>query len=160
MRRIAKNPVSGVAAISVVTLDIMKKESEGSSEPTWSTVAMAFAPDYINLFYVDLDTDHYIEYSPDGDGKDLSLERRGENFFEASRREATRIIAAEDRDRFVHAFTKENIVREIEENGSFTIRYNLIVDGKIIKAVMEAVRLMSTTENTLVIGASRDTDGE
>ena len=84
-----------------------------STGMNYSQMAKALASDYVNLYYVDMDTERFIEYSPDSEQEDLALERHGEDFFAASRKDAMTHLYGEDQAAFVDAFNRENVEREI-----------------------------------------------
>ena len=151
IRRVAVNPVTGTAAIAVAVLAIMEeKEDTGAS---FTDITRALSSDYLNLYYVDLESEEFIEYTPDAGRENLAVERRGAGFFRASKEDAQLFIYKEDRDYFVSAFTKENIVRIIDEHGTFTLTYRLIMDGAPVYVNMKAVR-MHTDGTHIIVGIS------
>ena len=86
VRRVAVNPVTGTAAIAVAVLAVIREDENAGT--SYSQIAKALAADYVDLYYVNLDTEAFIEYSADAEREDLAMERRGEAFFSASRIEA------------------------------------------------------------------------
>ena len=150
IRRIAHNPVTGVTACGVVILGISRDTGQGV---TYSDVANSLSTDYIHMYYVNLETDNFIEYTPDSSADALVVERRGTDFFAASRRDAMQYIYPEDAKQFVEMFYKENILRCLDENGAFTCTYRLLVNGAPVYVHLKAVR-MSRNENYIIIGVS------
>ncbi len=150
IRRIAINPVTGVIAFAVVVLGIID-DTMPNAGPTYAYVARALSSDYINLYYVNLDNDTFIEYSADNDYEDLAVERHGENFFEASRRDAKTQIYEEDLDAFLRSFTKQNIIENLDEHGSFTITYRIKRKNGPVYVNMKVVRI-KTRGNHIIIG--------
>ena len=148
-RRVAVNPVNGVTACVVVILDLV--EAMGEKPLNYEQVARALSSDYLYLFCVDLDSEHFVEYSHSAADDSLSAERSGEDFFAASRRDAGEILYAEDRERFISAFTKENVLSTIDETGAFTIGYRLLIDGSPVYVNMKGVR---NGGNQLIIGVN------
>ena len=149
VRRIAENPVTGAVAIVVVVLAITD-ESQGA---TYANIARALAADYFNLFYVDLDTEEFIEYSSDPGHEELAKERHGEDFFRASRRDAFHVLYEPDRDYFVRIFTRDNVMHEIDEQGTFRCNYRILRDGIPVYVSMKAMR-MDSDGNHIIIGVS------
>ena len=150
LRRAARNPVTGVTACSVVILGISQDTGQGV---TYADIANSLSTDYIYLYYVNLNTESFIEYSPDPSSKSLTAERHGTDFFAASRKDAMEFIYSEDAERFAAAFHKENVVRALDEYGAFTFTYRLLVDGTPVYVHMKAVR-MSSNDNYIIIGVS------
>ncbi|MBR3245211.1 MAG: EAL domain-containing protein [Parasporobacterium sp.] len=137
IRRIAVNPVEGTTAIGTVVLSVADAE-QGT---TYANIAKALAADYFNLFYVDLETEDFIEYTSEAGEKALSKERHGENFFAASQRDAMVLLHEDDAPAFVKAFTKENVVKEMKEHGTFTTSYRLKNNGNPIYVLMKGTKM-------------------
>ncbi len=150
LRRIASNPVTGVTACNVIVLGVVKDTGQGV---TYADVANSLSTDYIHMYYVSLETEAFSEYSPDPSGDLLTVERHGTDFFNASRKDAQKFIHPDDRNRFVDSFRKEKIVDAMNEHGTFTLTYRLLVDGVPVYVHMKAVR-MSRDPNHIIIGVS------
>ena len=152
IRRVAVNPVNGTAAIAIAVLSVME-EKRGESGASFADITRALSSDYINLYYVDLDTDRFIEYTSDAGQENLAVERRGDDFFGASEKDAQLFIHREDREYFIGAFTKENVMRMMDEHGTFTLTYRLLMEGKPTYVSMKAVR-MRADRSHIIIGVS------
>ena len=148
-RRIGVNPVNGNIAVAVVVLSI----TDSNEGATYAEIARALASDYYNIYYVDMDTGKFIEYSSPVGGEELAMERHGENFFAQVIRDTNIRIYEEDRERFLAGFTKENIIRELNEQGVFTTTYRLIDSGEPLYASMKINR-MESGSNRIIMGIS------
>ena len=149
IRRVYVNEVRNVTALSVVILEITEEKPDLS----FAYVAQALSADYLNLFYVDLNTEKFVEYKPDHSAGDMVIERKGEDFFNQSRHDALSLLHEEDREAFVDAFTKENILRSIAESGAFTFTYRLLDGNDSFYANMKAVRIGGEGDH-IVIGVN------
>ncbi|MBR1385078.1 MAG: EAL domain-containing protein, partial [Ruminococcus sp.] len=131
------------------------KQAQGSlSGISFSGIAQALAADYFSIYYVDTQTDWFIEYSSDADYQSLGIEKGGEDFFNLSRTNIKRVIYPEDQERFLQVFTKENILRELETFGTFTISYRLLFDGTPTYVSMKATRMADKNDKHIVIGVN------
>ena len=148
-RRISTNPVTGNVAVAVAVLSV----SEPDERTTYAEIARALAADFFNIFIVDLDTDDYVEYSSRSGGEVLSVERHGSDFFEASRHDVIFRIYEKDREIFLARFTRENIIRELDAQGFFTIMCRLMDRGIPVYANMKITRMRSG-ENRIILGIS------
>ncbi len=148
-RKISVNSTTGATAIAVAVLSLSGFE-EGT---TYAEIARALAMDYFYIYYVNLDTEKFIEYSRPSDKEELAIERHGDKFFETALNDAKTRIYELDREAFIHAFTKENIIQTLEKQGAFTLTYRLIHSGKPIYMSMKVTRL-HTGGNRLIIGVS------
>lgn len=150
--RIASNPVGGTYACAIVVLGINKQTDQGV---TYNDIANSLSADYLNLYYVDLDTEEFVEYRPDSTpgGENLTVERHDTRFFRNSCKDALVHIYKDDVDRFIKSFNKENIVSSIEEYGSFTLTYRLLIDGTPTYVHMKAIP-MTNDASHIIIGVA------
>ncbi len=152
VRRIAQNPVTGIVACAVVVLAVIDEKSR-KTEVTYARIAQALSTDFFNLYYVNLDTEQFNEYSSSIGQGDLAIERRGEDFFATSRRDAMQYIYRDDQPAFLKAFTKENLIRAMDQYGVFTITYRLLVNGEPVYMNMKATRMQASARH-IIIGVS------
>ena len=148
-RCLGTNPVTGKTAIAIAVLSI----TEAIEGATYASIARALAADYYNIYYVDLTTDNFIEYSSPVGGEELAMERHGEHFFDAVRRDTMTRIYEEDREPFLSGFSKEKINEELDKQGVYTATYRLIDTGSPMYVNMKIMR-MQPDRNHLIIGIS------
>ncbi|MBQ7487343.1 MAG: EAL domain-containing protein [Clostridia bacterium] len=148
-RRVSVNPVTGIVAVAIAVLSI----SDPDEETTYADIARALAADYYHIYIVDLDTDGYFEYFSQAGVEALAMERHGSDFFAASRRDAMLRVYEKDREMFLSRFTKENIIRELDEQGVFTATYRLMDTDTPVYANMKVTR-MRAGGNRIIIGVS------
>ena len=92
----------------------------------------------IDLYYVNMDTDEFVDFHT-GDRRGVLTEaRRGKDFFKTVREDAVKCSHPDDLNRFLAAFTKENVTAEIQENGIFTLVYRVMTDGSPLHVRMDA----------------------
>ena len=120
---------------------------------TYTGVARALSSDYIDLYHVDLETEKYTVFSSDRYSSGMSLEKSGDDFFETARNDALKYIYKDDQEVFFKAFTRENIIKALDEHGAFTHTYRLIMDGSPQYVNMKAVR-MEKDRDQIIIGVS------
>ena len=152
VRKIAENPVTGMSAVATAVLSVAETR-KGDSDLSFVHVAKALSSDYRYLYYVDLDTEEFVEYSTVAAGNDMAVERHGANFFESARQDALKILYEPDQKAFCQAFSRANVLQMIDEQGSFSQTYRQMQDGKPVYMNMKAVRL-ADKGNRLIIGVS------
>ena len=91
----------------------------------YTNIAQALARGYEDLYYIDVNTEQFIEYRPTAEGGSLTEVRRGWHFFEECVEAAERMIHPEDREAVVRALDRRTLIAELEQNGSFLISYRL-----------------------------------
>ena len=149
LRTIAAKPSDGTVAVVVAVLAV----TDNSEEVTYANIARALASDYFNLFYVDLRTDDFIEYSSDAGRDNIAIERHDSDFFNRARSDASRYLYEEDRDRFVEEFTKEKIISALDNHESYNMDYRLMKDGRPIYVSMKITR-MPDDDDHIIIGVN------
>ena len=140
IRKIADNPVTGVAAVMVVILSATD-DSDDVTGPSFNYVARALADNYVRLYFVNLDTDEYAEYSPYEDNIEFYINEMGKDYFDHSKEIAESIVYPEDREGFLAATRKENILKCLEETGVFSHTYRVTNLGPLSYVNMKAVKI-------------------
>ena len=149
LRKIADNPVTGTSAVAVAVLSI----NETKEDITYANIARALAADYVSLYYVDLETDEFIEYASNSGRETMAVERRDTDFFNKARKDALDAIYEEDLDYFLRMFSKENILNALDQQKSFTLSYRLMMKGRPVYMNIKAMR-MQDDEYRIIIGVS------
>lgn len=134
---------------SILTMDAFEKAKSASL--TYSRIARALSADYVSIYYVNVVTEQYIEFSSQTGRERISFERRGNDFFAASKRYAQDHLYPDDQEMFVEAFTKDRMLRALDTQGTFSLSCRLMVDGKPTFVNIKVVR-MSDDENHIIIG--------
>ena len=156
LQRVAVNPVTKVAAVAVVILQIGETINQADTL-TYNYIARALSEDYINLFYVNMDTDEFVEYNPDGLNRDVSVEKKGTDFFNKTLKNFFSRIYYEDIDMMNKSFTKDKIIKSLKNNGTFSITYRRIVNGEPIYVNLKAVKVRED-DNYILIGVNNVDD--
>ncbi|MBQ9196379.1 MAG: diguanylate cyclase [Clostridia bacterium] len=107
---------------------------------TYNDIAKSLANRYATIYYVDLKTNHYVEYSSSNDYKDLDIPQEGSDFFCESRENIRRVIHPDDLDRLLQVFDKENIIALTANRRKYQIEYKLIMNGEAHHVRLMAVR--------------------
>ena len=94
---------------------------------TYNAIAKTLADRYATIYYVDLDTEHYVEYSSNS-YKDLKILPEGDDFFESSRKNILQVIHPEDQEKVLAVFDREFMIKATDEGRKFQIEYRLIIN--------------------------------
>ena len=148
-------------AVSDIDAQMREKaayERARNSSLTYAHIAQALSKDYIYIYYIDLETDSFVEYSSHTSADDLAVERQSQHFFETARRDVFRIVYPDDQQRVLDVFTKEGILYALGQRGVFTLTYRLMANGIPTYVNMKAAR-MEGDERHIIIGVS-DVDAQ
>ena len=98
----------------------------------YNQIAESLANHYDTIYYVDIETDHYTEFSSTDRYKTMGIPIKGDDFFGESRRNINRVVHPEDRDRVTEVHTKENALNIMKNKSINTMTYKLIVGDEIV----------------------------
>ena len=143
--------IVGVSNVDAQIAEEQRIMAERQNLQSFGRIAQALAQDYFSIYYVDVETDYFIEFSASDDFSTIGIEKRGEDFFNLSRRNMKRFVHEEDIPDFLTIFTKENILRELDAHGSFNHTYRMLIGGEPQYVMMKVSRL---DERHIVIGTS------
>lgn len=116
-------------------------------------IAMSLARGYTDLFYVNMDTDEYIEYHTDDESGVLTEARRGPDFFESCKREVKLFVHPEDNDVFIKAMNRQFLTETLARNPVFELTYRRIKGGAPFYVRMKVSR-MKDDDRFIVIGVT------
>ena len=144
--------------LGVNNIDAQVRQQEGEKQLRQERAALgriaALSTNYIVLYAIDPATGHYTQYNPSREYEKLGLSSQGEDFFADAMRNASKAIYAEDIEKRLHALTKENVMREIQENGHFTLNYRLLINGKPVPVFLKAVLVEEDDGEKIILGVS------
>ena len=149
MRRLAINPVSGAKAIVIAILAVIEKDIKNGT--TYEHMAKALASDYRYLYYVNIETGDFIEYSTAGNDI-ISIEKHGDDFFRIALANAAKQLHPDDVVNFTRRFSKDNILESIERYGSFSYIYRLLMGSDYKYVSMKAMSMRESKH--IIIGVS------
>ena len=126
-------------------------EKQRSIGTVFAHVALSLARDYTDLFYVNMDTDEYIEYHTGNEGSTLTEARRGTDFFESCKREVKLYVHPEDNAAFVKAMDRRFLTEALDRTRVFEMTYRRIKGGAPFYVRMKVSR-MEDDNRYIVIG--------
>ena len=133
----------------------MPGEDQNKKTITFSEIALALANDYDSIFIIDSVDDSYVEYLAEGDNKELVRRASGDNFYKDVIRDAREQVHPDDQDRFIESFKKENITEILRTGKSFSINYQLMIDGKPYHYFLKTIR---GSDQKVIIGVQNVDD--
>ena len=146
LKKISINPVTGMTAVAVAILSV--REAEDGA--TYASIARTLASDFHTLYYVDLETDDYIEYTSPVGGEEMTVQCHGTDFFRKALEESESRIYERDKDLFWKSFRKENILKVMDREGSYKLSYRLMDSGEPVYAGMKIMRMQNDRRHIIV----------
>ena len=118
----------------------------------YTHIAQALARGYEDLYYIDLNTEQFIEYRTDAEGG-LTEARRGWHFFEECQEEAEQFVYEEDREAVRKALDRKTLTDALDQNNSFMMTYRLIGEKGPTYVSMKVNR-MTDDDRYIVLGVT------
>ena len=120
-----------ILGVSIIDDQVKMQKKMASIQRERDALAkvMAVTEDYISLYSVDPETGEYVEYNATDEYRSLGFAKQGEDFFLQGAIDGKRTVDPEDLPAYLAGFTRENVLREIRENGIFKMHYRLMIRG-------------------------------
>ena len=131
-------------------------EAAWSASSVYAHISYALARAYTDLFYVNMQTGEYIEYSSDDEVGMLLESRWATDFFESCGREAKLYVHPDDQDIFVRTMSREFLSDALEESGEYEMTYRRIKSGRSFYVQMEVSRMRD--DDRFIVVAVSDVD--
>ena len=156
----SRRAVIGISNITTQTLyreaQQQKLQKAHMDSLTYGRIAQALAREFYTIYYVNIDTDAYIEFSSADKYKELQMESNGIDFFESCLHNAPLAVHEDDLNKVLYILDKENMLKELEENGSISTTYRMVISGESVYVNMKII-LMEESEDAgrhIVVGVS------
>ena len=112
-----------------------------AKELSFSDLAHALANDYESIYVIDSSDDSYVEYSSEGDDKELVVRSSGANFYEDVPKNCRELVWPEDQGTFLRTFRKENMTEALKNGKSFDLRYRLVINNEPQYYYLKVIRM-------------------
>ena len=93
---------------------------------TYSQIAQNLAAQYDLIYYIDAQTDYYMEFATHKLYGELEVHEEGEDFFGVAEKNADMIIHPEDRERIKRFLNKDIFITQLEKQKSIAQDYRMI----------------------------------
>ena len=143
--------IIGISNVDAQTKDRMAAERAMEERKAYQRIS-ALNGDIIVLYFIDLENDHYVEFSSSRSYEDLGLAKQGVDFFRSTFENSFRTVHPEDQALFHSQITKENILAAIERDGMFVMDYRLLSGGLPTYVRLKAARIEEDGKPMLIIG--------
>ena len=125
-------------------------------DSVFAHIALSLARGYTDLYYVNMDTDEFIEFHTDDDFGVLTEARRGADFFEGCGRDAKLFVHPDDQAAFVEAMDRDFLEDALEQTHIFELVYRRIKGGEPFYVRMRVSRMED--DDRIVVIAVADVD--
>ena len=161
IRKIATNPTTGVVALAIVILGYVNNDAELKHREALERIKQerkayarvtALSGDYICIYSVNPENDNYLQFSVAEMYESLGAKAEGENFFEDALEAGIRTTYHEDMELYLSHFSKEKVLKAIEEDGVFSLNYRLVINGLPRYVCLKAAIIQEEDGPQIIVG--------
>lgn len=144
--------------IGVMNVDaqVRREQAARAESETYSKIINALAKRYEVIYYVNLDTDHYQEFSSSDKYSKLKIGEVGENFFSETQANMKRDIYPEDYPIMAKTMEKQQFISSLEQTGTTSFTYRLMLDGRPQYVTLFALRPEDDMHHVIVAVSNID----
>ena len=112
----------------------------------------ALSGDLLSVYVVVPETRRYREYSSEAKFACFEMPKSGPDFLEDFKTRAKKYVYSEDQERFLKAFTYENIRKVIKSNGIFTLSCRMLLGEQPSYVQIKAVMIEEQEGKRIIVG--------
>lgn len=98
----------------------------------FNQIAHSLASHYDTIYYVNMETNHYIEFSSTDIYKQMRVPPEGNDFFAESRKTVEKFVHPEDRAKVEALHNKETLLKNLEARKTHAVTYRLVIFGEVM----------------------------
>ena len=132
----------------------MTKEAYENARSTgimYTHIAQTLARDYMDMYYVNLESEEFIEYRRNNEGNFLSEQRRGWHFFSDCIEQMADNVYPEDQENFLQAMDRRTLMKALSRKDTFIQSYRQNGESEPIWVSMKVSR-MEEDDNFIIVG--------
>ena len=114
----------------------------------------ALAGEFLCIYVMEPEAGFYREYSSAAGFDAFVMPREGEDFFSDLRENSIKIVYSDDKNRVFTALTMENVLREVENNGIFTLTFRMMISEEPRYVQLKAALVEEKNGRRLVVGVN------
>ncbi len=110
--------------------DIHEQKMREELSETYSHIAGALASRYEVIYYIDIDSNAYTQYSSSEQYAKLGTTKQGEDFFKDATKDIAVYIHPSDVMHLLKELDKERLMQNLSRTGSVTLNYRQLLDDR------------------------------
>ncbi len=145
-----------IIGVSNVDAQMRQKEAVArlqAEQITYSRIS-ALTKGFICIYTVDPATGRYGEYLASEDYAGLDIAKEGDDFWAQAHKESVRHVYPDDFEKFQSQLTRDNVMREIERKGAFSLQYRMLIGGEPKYVAVQAALVEEKDGPQLIIGVN------
>ena len=146
-----------VIGVQNVDAQVRRLKAVEAENETYSFISRALASRYEVIYYVDTETNEYLEYSSSEDYSKLGTKKNGRDFFKTAASDINKFVYHEDRRHLLYSIDKGVMMKNLETSGFLSYTYRQTLNDRLQYVRMVVVRPYKGSKN-IVIGVQNVDD--
>lgn len=122
--------------LGVINIDAEHRRREEEKEiarqkEIYNQITSSLAAQYDTLYYIDLETNQYVEISATDEYRKLNVPATGNDFFADSRRTSKVYVHPDDVKEVIALHYKDTMLKNLKHRNSFSKAWRLVVNGQV-----------------------------
>ena len=139
-----------VVAIRNIDAQVRQQSELDRERRIYSHIAGALANRYEVIYYIDIVTNAYIQYSASERFASLGITRQGDDFFRTAVEDIQRYIHPEDSPYLMSQLHKDVLLGKLGATGTSSMTYRQMLDGRPQYVTMHVVRPLNDTDHVVI----------
>ncbi len=98
----------------------------------FNQIASSLAEHYDTLYYINIKTGRFFEYTSNDIFKSLNIPPQGDNFFAETEKSMRKLAFPEDLEKAIRIYQKPEMLKNLSKASQFSSIYRLVIDSKLI----------------------------
>ena len=156
LKTIKGNDEKIIIGVQNIDEQTRRNMAEQAKTKTYSDIAMALSNRYEVIYYVNIVTNEYMEYSSSAEYAKLEVGTKGKDFFAAAQENMKKDIYPEDYPMMKKVMEKDYLMGTLDEDGKNVISYRLMLGGRPQYVTLFVVRPKEDSDHIIVAVANID----
>ena len=126
-------------------------ENPNNDRIDFTQLALSLASDYLSVYYLNMKTLHYCEYSIVDGGQDMKVLSSGDDFFADTKINCRKLVYKDDQENFLRKINRETFEQVFASGESFTLDYRLVIDGVPTHFHLKTIKNCQPGDNHLLV---------
>ena len=139
-----------IVGVKNVEKQFLRDQEAASKTATYSQIALALASRYEVIYYVNIKTNEYTEYSSSPKYAQLEQGTHGQDFFADSLENIKHSIYPDDYALVAKEIQRDRFLSELAKDSTYSLNYRLMLDGQPEYVNLRAVKPENDSDHIIV----------
>ena len=143
--------------IGICVIHSFVEAGERREKEIYDNIASSLAENYEAIYYINIDTGAFREFSKSDEYASMQVPFIGRNFYEETCLNIEKFVHPDDREFARQLYQKENILKNLKEKKSYSYKYRLLINGQ---QKHFQFTMMHASDDKHIILSEKDIDDE